>query len=135
MSDKAKEVRGEGDDDGDVAAGADTQGETASATPVRGVYSVALLIMRGREWTLQAQAFVAESYDEARELGISWAKQTYPGADSYHAQACSLFDLGVINELAATTGLAKEIEELRRRIDGEPETVSIFSPPESDKAH
>jgi hypothetical protein len=136
MGDRPKGDRGAGG--GDVAAEAPTQGETAR----RGVYSVALLVLHDRGRTLEAQAFIAHSDDEAREMGLAWARQRHPGAWRYFAQTRELCGTGVIAALVAEVrrgssdaieALTREVEEVRRRVSGEAGPESIFSPQESDK--
>ena len=122
-------MKGEADDD--VAAG---------GTAGRGMYSVALLIMRGGEWTLEAQAFAAESHYDAQGLGLDWARRKHPGADRYFAHTCVFCDSDAFAKIIADArehwagrlaALEKEIRELR----GEPEAVPVFGAQESDKAH
>jgi hypothetical protein len=108
----------------------------------RNIYNAAILIMRGRDWTLEAQAFIAHSHDEARGLSLVWAKQKHPGADRYCAHTCVITDAETIAELmgglyeqlaADKADLEKEIEEVRRQASGEPEPSSIFISPETDQ--
>lgn len=113
-------MRGEGDDD--VAAG---------GTGGRGFYSVALLIMRGRNWTLQAQAFVAESHGDAQGQGLDWARQQHPGADRYFAQTCVVNDTDAFAKIIADArahlaARLAEVEQEIRELRGEPEPVTLF---------
>jgi hypothetical protein len=96
----------------------------------RCIFNAAILIMRGNNWTLEANAFVAVSHDDARMKALRWAKEKHPdaegynGSSGYHVHTCILTDENFISELVE---LAREILELKTY--SEP----TFKPPESDE--
>jgi hypothetical protein len=108
----------------------------------RRLYSVAILITQGNNWTLEGNAYFALTEDEAKAKGSAWAKEKYPDANSCFVHACLVTD--AINELMriiiekskwgkGLAELSKEVEEMKRVSGLETKAESIFSSPETDK--
>lgn len=114
----------------------------ADETDNRKLYSVAILITQGNNWTLDGNAYFALTDDEAKAKGAAWANEKYPEADSCFVHACLVID--AIDELVKTINertewgkrlaeLSKEVEEIKRGSGLETKAESIFSSPETDK--
>ena len=114
----------------------------ADETDNRKLYSVAILVTQGNNWTLDGNAYFALTEDEAKAKGAAWAKEKYSDVDSCFVHACLVID--AIDELVKTINersewgkglaeLSKEVEEIKRGSGLETKAESIFSSPETDK--
>jgi hypothetical protein len=120
------------------------KGVMADKTGAGIIFSTALLVIKGDNWTLDANAFSATSPDDAKANMEVWAREKYPDADSYHAQACAISDTDFVDEFVRVINertewgkglaeLSKEVEEIKRESGLETKAESIFSSPETDK--